>query len=130
MSSSEERLRILQMLEAQRLTVEEAARLLEALREAPKEPPGEGRPFKGSAEAAGRWFRLRVTDLATGRTKVSINMPVGIVSALARLGGRFVPHSDEFDVGQVLDAIRNGEVGQIIDVMDHEDGEHVEVFIE
>jgi hypothetical protein len=34
------------------------------------------------------------------------------------------------DMGQLMDAIRSGEMGQIVDVMDDKDGEHVEVFLE
>jgi hypothetical protein len=30
----------------------------------------------------------------------------------------------------VMDALRNGMTGKIIDVMDDEDGEHVEIFVE
>jgi hypothetical protein len=29
-----------------------------------------------------------------------------------------------------MDALRNGMTGKIIDVMDDEDGEHVEIFVE
>ncbi len=131
MVASEERLRILQMLEAGRITVDEAAKLLAAVREAPREASrGPARPFTAGGRVGGRWLRVRVTDLETGRAKVSVNMPVGIVSALARLAGRFVPQSDQFDVQHVLEAIQSGEVGQIVDVVDEEDGEHVEVFVE
>ena len=131
MAGSEERLRILQMLEAGRLSVDEAAKLLAAIRETPREAAsGATRPWAAAGRSGSRWFRVRVTDLTTNRTKVSVNMPVAVVSALARLGSRFVPQSDEFNMQRVVEAIRNGEVGQIVDIVDEEDGEHVEVFIE
>jgi len=34
------------------------------------------------------------------------------------------------DMSEVMDALRNGMTGKIIDVMDDEDGEHVEIFVE
>ena len=34
------------------------------------------------------------------------------------------------DIEQLLTFINSGEIGQVVDVMDEEDGEHVEVFIE
>jgi hypothetical protein len=34
------------------------------------------------------------------------------------------------DVAQLMDYIHSGETGQVLDVFDEEDGEHVEVFIE
>jgi hypothetical protein len=33
-------------------------------------------------------------------------------------------------MGEILDAIRAGEVGQVVDVYNDEDGEHVEVLLE
>jgi hypothetical protein len=34
------------------------------------------------------------------------------------------------DMTNVMDALRSGVTGKIIDVTDEEDGEHVEIFIE
>jgi hypothetical protein len=34
------------------------------------------------------------------------------------------------DMSNVMDAMRSGVTGKIIDVTDDEDGEHVEIFIE
>jgi hypothetical protein len=43
---------------------------------------------------------------------------------------RFVPEVDGLDPNDLMEWVRSGEVGQIVDVYDEEDGEHVEVFIE
>jgi hypothetical protein len=130
MVASEERLRILQMLEEGKISADEAAKLLAAVNE-PRREVGQV-PLR-SADAPGgrgRQFKVRVTDMRTGRTKVAVNMPLGVISGLARFGARFVPHTDDFDVDEVLAAVKAGETGQIVDVMDEEDGEHVEVYIE
>jgi hypothetical protein len=33
-------------------------------------------------------------------------------------------------MSQVMDALRSGMTGKIIDVVDEEDGEHVEIYVE
>jgi len=37
---------------------------------------------------------------------------------------------DGVDMSSVMDAMRAGVTGKIIDVVDDEDGEHVEIYIE
>jgi hypothetical protein len=34
------------------------------------------------------------------------------------------------DMSNVMEAVRSGMMGKIIDVTDEEDGEHVEIFVE
>ena len=46
------------------------------------------------------------------------------------MGMRFAPEVEGLDSGQLIEAIKSGELGQILDVFDDKDGEHVEVFIE
>ena len=123
MATSEERMRILRMVQEGKITAEEGAKLLSALRESRKEnrPVGVGRANKG-------WLRVRVTDMATGRTKVNVNLPLGLVDAGMSIATQFAPNIN-FD--QIANAIRSGEMeGKIVDVIDEEDGEHVEVFID
>lgn len=112
----EERMRILKMLEEGKITAEEAARLLEALeasrhREAPPERE--------------RWFRIRVTDLRTGKQKVNVNIPFGLVSLGFSIGARFSPKWEE-----IWERIKAGMSGKVVDVEDEEDGERVEIYIE
>lgn len=119
----EERMRILKMLEEGKITAEEAARLLEALEasQAREETQGTGKP---------RWFRIRVTDMKTGKSKVNLNIPLGMVQVGMRLGGRFAPSLEGFDIQEVVEAIRTGTGGKIVDVDDEEKGERVEIVIE
>jgi hypothetical protein len=66
--------------------------------------------------------------MATGRTKVNVNLPLGLVDAGMSIATQFAPNIN-FD--QIANAIRSGEMeGKIVDVIDEEDGEHVEVFID
>lgn len=126
----EERMQILKMVENGQITAEEGAKLLQALEaSARKERAAEspGAPPRGNAP---RWFRIRVTDLATGRHKVNVNIPLSLVTVGIRMGARFAPEISGVDMDQVVAAVRNGNVGKIIDVEDMEDGERVEVYIE
>jgi len=119
---SEERARILQMVSEGKITAEEGAKLLNALRGSkPSRPPREGSP---------RWIRVRVTDIVTGRTKVNVNLPFSLVRAATKLGARFAPQTDDLDWEELIAAIKEGASGKIIVVEDDEGGEKVEVFVE
>ena len=125
MTTTEERLRILQMIEDGVITAEEGAGLLAALEES--DPKGD--PPRGGAVPP-RWFRVRVTDLQSGKHKVNVNIPIGLVDVGLKMGARFAPDMEGFDFAQVAEAIRQGMQGKIIDVEDSEDGERVEIYVE
>ena len=130
MATNEERLKILTMLQDGVINAPEAAQLLEALgeeknrRAAPDffTPPPPGRP--------GRWLRVRVTDVDSGKTRVNVRLPVGLIGSGLKFGMRFAPEVEGLDPDVLMEAIQSGELGQIVDVYDDEDGEHVEVYIE
>jgi len=121
MATDEERLQILRILEGGQITAEEGAKLLSALEEPRK---GEGRP-----EGAPRWFRVRVTDLSTGKGKVNINLPFKLLEVGARLGAKFAAPA-ELDIDEILQAIKAGAEGKIVDIEDEEGGERVEIYVE
>ena len=73
---------------------------------------------------------MRVTDTNTGRVRVNVRLPINVVSAGMKMGARFSPEVQGLDMDQLMSFIRSGETGQIVDVYDDEDGEHVEVFVE
>jgi len=124
MSTADERLQILKMLENGTISAEEASRLLEALDSA------KDREDTSQHSSAPRWFRVRVTDLATGRSKVNVNIPMGLVNVGMRMGARFAPNISGVDAEQVLRAVREGAHGKVIDVENTEDGERVEIFVD
>lgn len=125
MASSEERMKILKMIEEGKINAEEAAKLLSALEDRPpKAGPG------ASRRTEGRWLRIRVTDTTTGRSKASVQIPIGLVDAGMKIGAHFAPEVEGVDMSNVMDAVRSGVTGKIIDVTDDEDGEHVEIFVE
>ena len=73
MATSEERMKILKMIEEGKLTPEEGAKLLAALAESRKPPR---RPLGRSASGGARWLRVRVTDTVTGKPKATVNLPL------------------------------------------------------
>ncbi len=127
MSTSEERLRILKMVQEGKISAEQAIQLIEALDVRPEipEPPTPPAPPRGP-----RWLRVRVTDTNTGKVRVNVRLPINVVSAGLKMGARFSPEVEGLDMDMLMSFIRSGEVGQVVDVYDEEDGEHVEVFVE
>lgn len=129
MATPEERMQILKMIENKQITAEEGAKLLAALEE--HDRAENAAKVKPSPTTSGKWFRVRVTDLKTGKRKVNVNIPLGLVDVGLKMGAKFAPAGmEELDVNQIIAAIKSGTEGKIVDVEDEEDGEHVEVFIE
>ena len=126
MASSEERMKILKMIEDGKLSAEEGTKLLAALNSprvpTPPRPPG--------MPGAARWLRIRVTDIRTGRSKASVQIPLALVDAGMKIGAHYAPEVEGVDMTNVMEALRSGVTGKIIDVTDDEDGEHVEIYVE
>ena len=124
MTTNEERLQILKMIENGQISAADGAQLLEALeRGNTKERPESG----GSRP---RWFRVRVTDMRTGKRKVNVNIPMGLVSVGVRMGAKFAPDMADIDIDEIIQAIKEGAQGKIVEVEDEEDGERVEIYVE
>ena len=125
MASVEERMKILKMIEEGKLSAEEGTKLLAALNvKRPLSSRASGMP--GGA----KWLRIRVTDTRTGRSKASVQIPIALVDAGLKIGAHFAPEVDGVDMSNVMEALRSGVTGKIIDVTDEEDGEHVEIYVE
>lgn len=124
-TATEERLKILQMLEDGKITAEEAATLLRAL---------EGkRTTRGVASAGGdsRVLHVRVSDLTSGADRVNVTIPMGLVSVGLRIAARFAPKEfGEIDPQALEEAISGGVVGKLIEVIDAKDGKRIEVYVE
>lgn len=123
MTPTDERMRILKMIEDKQITAEEGVRLLEALRASRETAPtGE--------TARPRWLRVRVTDRASGKPKVNVNIPVGLLDIGLKMGARFAPDMNGLDLKAIQEAIQGGMQGRIIEVDDEKDDERVEIFVE
>ncbi len=129
MANSEERMKILKLIEEGKINAEEGAKLLSALSDSRKNLPSAPRPPMPPGGGA-RMLRIRVTDTRTGRSKASVQIPLALVDAGLKIGAHFAPEVQGVDMSNVMEALRMGVTGKIIDVTDEEDGEHVEIFIE
>ncbi len=135
MATTEERMKILKMVEEGKVSPEEGAKLLAALSEAVGNKAGSSAGaasgYTNIRSAGGaRWLRVRVTDIATGKQKVSVNLPIGLVGVGAKIAAKFAPEAESLEINQIVEAIKSGAQGKIIDVVDDEDGEHVEIYVE
>jgi hypothetical protein len=116
---------ILKMVQAGQISAEDGVALLEALQDRPEqepavEPPGAGR--------RPRRLRVRVSDLETGRDKVNIDLPWNLINIGMNMGAQFAP--EEIDLEELMQVLRAGTEGKIVDVEDAEDRERVEIFVE
>lgn len=126
MASTKERMQILKMIEEGKISAGEGADLLRALDTDKRTTAYE--PLKGTT--APRWFRVRVTDMATGNRKVNVNIPMGLVQVGIKMGARFAPELEGVEYQEIMEAIRSGQQGKIFEAIDEEGRERVEIFVE
>ncbi|MBN2148477.1 MAG: hypothetical protein JW726_13905 [Anaerolineales bacterium] len=137
----DERMAILKMIEESKISAEQGAQLLAALGTAEKKaeavpptPPTPPTPAPAPGvkppQISGRWFRVLVTDTSTGKHKVSVRLPMRLVNWGLKVGSRYTDELEGIDMEELSSALEEGGDGQLIDVIDEEDGEHVQVFIE
>ena len=127
MTTADERMKVLKMLEEGKVTADEAASLLRALSGRQETRP----PRAERVWDEGRLFRVQVSDLTTGQSKVNVTLPVRLVGMGLRIAQRFAPEEMEsFDVDELQDMLASGAIGKFVDVLDEEDNERVEIFVE
>ncbi len=115
-----ERLQILKLVQEGKVTPDEATKLLQAL---------EGKGGESAvATGSGKLLRIRVTE--GGGTKVNVNLPMSLVEAAVAIGVKFVPEEElrGIDINALLEAIRQGVTGKIVEV-DSEEAK-VEIYVE
>jgi len=128
MVSSDERMRILKMIQDGVISAEDGIRLLDSIEQSVKREK-DGQPVEEVGRAA-KFFRVRVTDTNTGKARVNVRLPVSVLSAGMKMGARFSTEIQGLDPSDLMQFIREGTIGKIVDVFDDKDGEHVEVFLE
>lgn len=139
--SADERKEILELLANGKISAESAATLLsesaksmtdaqvsaDSTTGTKSEMAGNKSPRK--ADNSPGWFRVQVSDLNTGKSKVKVKIPLGMLRFGLDIGRRFAPELDELDFEQ-LHTFAGREDGLLVDVQDEEDGEHVRIFID
>lgn len=130
MSTHEERLKILRMVEAGQITAEQAVKLMDALGRSSvtdSEKRNSASPVEGRRTS--RWFRIRVTDMQTGKIRVDVRLPITLVSAGAKIGARFSPDVTGLNMDEMMELIQSGTTGRVFEV-EQPQNEKVEIFIE
>ena len=122
MNGDVNRAEILKMVEAGQLSAAEAAARL-----APSPKP---KLALTTPEGKPRWFHVRVSNLNTNQTKVTVNLPMAWMQVGLSLGSRFAPELNGLDWRQIADALNNETTGRLVEVEDLEKGERVEVYVD
>ncbi len=132
MAIKEERDRILKMIEEGKITAEEGVKLLEALEGSDKAQLKEVPLFHRKGNG-GRVIRLIVTDVSSGKVRVNMSLPFGVVDFLSGL----IPEKEKRKMEEkgivlesLIESIRAGETGKVLEVDDEEEGKKVEIIVE
>lgn len=127
---NEERMQILSLLEEGKISAAEAARLLDAVREAPAAPAR----FDGGGSGQ---VHIQVTDSATGATRVHLTLPAALAKFAARLAAKEEVAAElayagvsADDLERVQEAIAAGTVGTVLEVADGDRGYRIEIWID
>ncbi len=122
---SDELAAVLRLVAEGRLTPDEAAPIIHALRGAGRgsAPPATGATQARGSDSRGRRIRIRVAD--AGRTVVDVRVPL----AFAALAARSIPGIPQEYASLIQDAMDNDLVGSIVDAED-EDGDGVRITVE
>lgn len=122
----EERMKILQMVENGRLNAGEGAALLSTLNQGNQSDPASVPKMPGSPG----WFRVRVTDLVTGKRKVTVNIPFNLMDWGLKVGAQYSPEVANINLAELRELLHQAVDGKLVEVIDEEDGEHVEIFVD
>ncbi len=142
MSTAAERQEILELVASGKMSASEAAAALSGGgaegQAAPSPEPQKASgieveevvkaPTNGDRKTS--WLHVRVSDLNTGKRKVTVNIPLRLMKLGIRLGSAFAPELKDIDVDELSQALESDSRGILIDVEDEEDGNHVQVYVD
>jgi len=122
----EERMQILKMVEEGKVTAAEGMELLSAL-----ENDRQGMITK---TGAAKWLKVRVKTIED-KTKVKVNIPLSLVDVGLKLATAYAPQIKESGLDlvnfeEIIEAVKSGAEGKIVDVEDEETQTKVEVYVE
>ena len=122
-TSTNERNRILGMIESGQITAAQAAGLLDTLMLNYEQ---------ARSQMENRTVRIWMTDMSNNRRKMNMTatIPVYLVNMSLRLLARLVSQLDDGTIQQVIRALERGTTGRLLDLQDLEEGKRLEVFVE
>lgn len=147
MATAEERRKILEMVAEGKLSVSQGAQLLQEDASVAKSAPEEEEPvtppvvkrepvaekmdvgrMRWDSESGPNWLHIRVDDHDSGRSKVQVNIPLGLLKFGAKLGRELVPELSKADWELLRSSLQSGE-GVLVDVENERQGERVQVYL-
>ena len=122
-TSTDERNRILDMIESGQITAAQAAQLLDTL---------VLKPEQSEWPMQNRTVRIWMTDMTTNRRKMNVTatMPIYLISTSLRLLARLVSQINDGTIQNVIRALENGTTGRLLDLQDLEEGKRLEIYVE
>ncbi len=122
----EEKMEILKMVSEGKISHDEGLELLDAL-ESPKI-----NLEKKSLE--GKWLRIKVNE-KDGATKVNVNLPLALIEVGLKIGSKFSDDLDNevlkgIDFDEILEMIKNGASGKILEVEESEENTKIEIYVD
>lgn len=125
---------ILRMLATGKITATEAADMLDATDDPNASKSQEPDILKSDViadkvESKPRWFHVKVSDMNTGKSTVTVKMPLRIIEYGLALGRHFSPDLSKMNTAGLTELI-GSERATLIDVQDEDSSERVEIFID
>jgi hypothetical protein len=77
-----------------------------------------------------RWIRVLVTDVDSGKTRVNVRLPVNLMSTGVKMGAHLSADMQELNMQQINDFVKRGVTGQVMEVVDDDEGEKVAIYLE
>lgn len=78
-----------------------------------------------------RWLKIRVRELDTGRNRVSVTLPIGLVNFGLGIARRFEADFDDGPrIEEIWRLVKEGQRGMLIDVEDEEDNQQVQIYLD
>lgn len=126
---------ILEMLARGELSTDEAADLLTGAGAASNgdPPPAPKAVLKAppKSKPGRRWLHIQVSDLASGKDRVRVNVPLGLVHFGLKVGARFTDEVDADMMHDVMEALHDGDLtGTLVEVEDLDDNERVHIYVD
>jgi hypothetical protein len=121
----DERMQILEMVEEGKINPSEAKELLDAL---------EGDQEEITPKTDAKWLKIRVRTM-DDNPKVNVNIPISLVDVGLKLAKKFDPKMeeaglDQIDLDEIIEAVKSGAEGKIVDVEDEENQTKVKIYVE
>ena len=122
-TSTDERNRILNMIESGQITATQAAGLLDTLMSDYEQSRN---------QVVNRTVRIWMSDMSNSRRKMNMTatIPVYLVSMSLRWLDRLVSQFNDNTIQNVIAALERGTTGRLLDLQDLEEGKRLEIFVE